>query len=186
MTPSIIEDHAERCGTHVNIAQLKANMKTSTMTTAIYGSQDPPPVADDYMYDFKYNHPLPSTGLLGIEISQDCNAQIEAGNIVESLSAALGVADAEAFTSLFLDYGSVYVKCRVSDQMSLTTRCRSLARQARFYMGPTHFQLSSSNTESCQRPALANQGLKLWVLGTSPKDHSSLRRLCAIADRGGL
>jgi hypothetical protein len=185
MTPSIIADHAESCDTHVDIAQLKANMKTSTMTTAIYGSQHPPPVAEDYMYDFKYNHPLPSIGLLEIEIPRDCNAQTAAGNIVESLSAALGVADTEAFTSLFLDYGSVYVEWSVSDQMSLTIRRRSLARQARFHMGPTHFQLSSSDTESCRGSALANEGLELWVLGTSTRDRSSLRRLCAIADRGG-
>jgi hypothetical protein len=156
MTPSIIEDHTESCDTHVNITQLKANIRTSTRAIDIDGSQDPPPVADDYMYDFKYNHPLPTTELLGIEIPQDCDARIEAGNIVESLSAALGVADAEAFTSLFLDYGTVYAACRISHQISLTIQCRCLARQARVHMGPTHLQFSSSDTESCRGSALAN------------------------------
>jgi hypothetical protein len=184
MTPAIIEDHAESCDTHVGIAQLKANIKTSTRAIDIHGSDDPPPVADDYMYDFKYNHPLPTTGLVGIEIPQDCDAQTEAGNIVESLSTALAVADAEAFTSLFLDYGSVYAKFRVSHQMSLTIQCRCLARQARLHMGSTHIQLSSSDTESCRGSALADQGFKLWVFGTSPKGRSSIRRFRSIADRG--
>jgi hypothetical protein len=64
-----------------------------------------PPVADDFMYDFKYNHPLPTTDLLGIEIPGDCNAQLEAEGIVERLSDAMGKGDAYAFTELFLDYG---------------------------------------------------------------------------------
>jgi hypothetical protein len=64
-----------------------------------------PPIADDFMYDFKYNHPLPTTDLLGVEIPGDCNAQLEAEGLVERLSDAMGKGDAHAFTQLFLDYG---------------------------------------------------------------------------------
>ena len=64
-----------------------------------------PPVADDYMYDFKYNHELPTTDLLGIEIPADCDAQKEAETIVSGLSKVLGEGDAQGFTDMFLDYG---------------------------------------------------------------------------------
>jgi hypothetical protein len=64
-----------------------------------------PPVADDFMYDFKYNHPLPTTDILGIDIPADCNAQLEAEGIVEKLSTVMRQGDANAFADLFLDYG---------------------------------------------------------------------------------
>ncbi|CAN9228861.1 unnamed protein product [Alternaria alternata] len=64
-----------------------------------------PPVADDFMYDFKYNHPLPTTDILGIDIPADCNAQLEAEGIVEKLSTVMRKGDANAFADLFLDYG---------------------------------------------------------------------------------
>ncbi|CAN9316861.1 unnamed protein product [Alternaria alternata] len=64
-----------------------------------------PPVADDFMYDFKYNHPLPTTEILGIDIPADCNAQLEAEGIVEKLSTVMRKGDANAFADLFLDYG---------------------------------------------------------------------------------
>ncbi|CAG9972548.1 unnamed protein product [Clonostachys byssicola] len=64
-----------------------------------------PPVADDFMYDFKYNHALPTTDVLGIEVPSDCNAQVEAEGIVRNLSKAMGAGDAQAFTDMFLEYG---------------------------------------------------------------------------------
>jgi hypothetical protein len=63
------------------------------------------PVADDFMYDFKYNHRLPTTDVLGIEIPSDCDARREAEGIVVRLSKATSDADAEGFAELFLDYG---------------------------------------------------------------------------------
>lgn len=65
------------------------------------------PVADDFMYDFKYNHGLPTTDILGIEIPTDCDAQKEASDIVTSLSKATTEEDAQAFAGLFLDYGQI-------------------------------------------------------------------------------
>lgn len=63
------------------------------------------PVADDFMYDFKYNHNLPTTDILGLDIPADCNAQKEAESIVARLSKATSEDDAQAFAALFLDYG---------------------------------------------------------------------------------
>lgn len=64
-----------------------------------------PPVADDYMYDFKYNHKLPTTDVLGVEVPADCDAQREAEAIVSGLSEVLGRGDAQGFTDMFLEYG---------------------------------------------------------------------------------
>lgn len=63
-----------------------------------------PPVADGYMYDFKYNHELPTTNILGIEVPADCDAQKEAETIVSGLSEVLGRGDAQGFTDMFLEY----------------------------------------------------------------------------------
>lgn len=67
----------------------------------------PPPVADDFMYDFKYNHPLPTPQSLGINIPAGCDAQEAADLIVASLSKAMIAGDAEAFGELFLDFGEL-------------------------------------------------------------------------------
>lgn len=74
-----------------------------------------PPVADDFMYDFKYNHPLPTTDVLGVEIPVDCDAQREAEGIVSRLSEAMGKGNAQAFTDMFLDHGT----CKLLGSCSL-------------------------------------------------------------------
>lgn len=63
------------------------------------------PVADNYMYDFKYNHELPTSDVLGVEVPIDCDVQAEAQGLVARLSDAMGSADAQAFADLFWDYG---------------------------------------------------------------------------------
>ncbi|KAL2834081.1 hypothetical protein BJY01DRAFT_259666 [Aspergillus pseudoustus] len=63
------------------------------------------PVADDFMYDFKYNHSLPTVDVLGVEIPVDCDAWKAAEGIVARLSAATAEEDAQDFARLFLDYG---------------------------------------------------------------------------------
>ncbi|KAL1856424.1 hypothetical protein VTK73DRAFT_8281 [Phialemonium thermophilum] len=63
------------------------------------------PVADDYMYDFKYNHALPTTDSLGVDLPDDVDVRREAELIVARLSEAMGSGDASAFADLFLDYG---------------------------------------------------------------------------------
>lgn len=68
------------------------------------------PVADDFMYDFKYSHSLPTTDILGVKIPTDCDAQKEAEEIVARLSTATSEGDAQAFAGLFLDYGEILRK----------------------------------------------------------------------------
>ncbi|KAJ5690895.1 hypothetical protein N7462_005287 [Penicillium macrosclerotiorum] len=63
------------------------------------------PVADDFMYDFRYNHSLPTTDILGITIPTDCDARKEAEGIVTCISTATSEGDAKSFAELFLDYG---------------------------------------------------------------------------------
>lgn len=65
------------------------------------------PVADDFMYDFKYNHSLPTTDVLGIDIPADCDAQKEAETIITNLSKATAEENAQAFAELFLDHGKI-------------------------------------------------------------------------------
>jgi len=105
MTPSINERCTEMRHDEIKMSDLKASMRSATISAAMSDSVDAPPVADDYMYDFKYNHPLPTTDVLGIEIPKYCDAQHEADSLVKSLSVALHDGNAEAFADLFLDYG---------------------------------------------------------------------------------
>jgi hypothetical protein len=65
----------------------------------------PPPVADNFMYDFKYNHPLPTIGGSAVDIPADCDAQKEAEAVVARLSEAMGNGDARSFANMFLDFG---------------------------------------------------------------------------------
>jgi hypothetical protein len=82
-----------------------ANIKPKSTISHVDSSNLP--VADDFMYDFKYNHPLPTSDVLGIEIPTDCNAQREAEGIMAGLSDAMGKGDARAFADMFLDYGEI-------------------------------------------------------------------------------
>jgi hypothetical protein len=103
MAPSIIDPYSgiDNHTAEINALKAKAAPKQADMN----GTAQPPPVADDYMYDFKFNHPLPTTDVLGMDIPKDCNAQMEADGIVERLSDALASGNADAFADTFLDYG---------------------------------------------------------------------------------
>lgn len=87
---------------HVEFADLKAKVIVDHVEIDV---EPQPPVADDFMYDFKYNHPLPTSKVLGIEIPATCDASKEASQVVRQLSEAMGAGDAEAFADLFLPYG---------------------------------------------------------------------------------
>ncbi|KAJ4003157.1 hypothetical protein NW752_011668 [Fusarium irregulare] len=97
-----INAHESVSETNINISNLKGRVG---IDEAKLEATAKPPVADDYMYDFKYNHALPTTDVLGIEIPADTDAQKEAQGIVDNLSDALAKGDAQAFADLFLDYG---------------------------------------------------------------------------------
>lgn len=82
-----------------HIADLKGKVQASA------GSQPKPALADNYMYDFKYNHALPTKAALGTSIAEDVNVNEVAEELVDTLAKVLGEGDAEAFAALFLDYG---------------------------------------------------------------------------------
>ncbi|KAM0190642.1 hypothetical protein ACHAPI_009314 [Fusarium lateritium] len=103
MAPSTVVDHTEAHTAGADVDALYA--KASAKQADINSTAEHPPVSDDYMYDFKFNHPLPTTDVLGIEVPKDCDAQAEAEGIVKRLSDALGAGDAEAFANIFLEYG---------------------------------------------------------------------------------
>lgn len=80
-----------------------ANPKSKTVV--LDHDNVPKPVADDYMYDFKYNHRLPTADILGVEVPKDCDPQKAAEGLVAQLSEATSAGNAQAFADLFLDYG---------------------------------------------------------------------------------
>lgn len=64
------------------------------------------PVADNFMYDFKYNHELPTVGRFGVvEIPESLDAQQEAKTIMTRLGEVLGTGDASGFADMFLEFG---------------------------------------------------------------------------------
>jgi hypothetical protein len=64
------------------------------------------PVAPDYMYDFKYNHPLPAHDADIMPVPSDTDATEVARSMVERLDHALGKSDAQAFADLFMEHGT--------------------------------------------------------------------------------
>ncbi|RDK46679.1 flavin-containing monooxygenase [Aspergillus phoenicis ATCC 13157] len=86
----------------------KANMtgfKAEVVVKELECPSPKPPVDDNFMYDFKYNHVLPTSDVLGIETPMDCDAQREAEDIAARLSQAMGARDAQTFAEMFLPYG---------------------------------------------------------------------------------
>lgn len=100
-----INAHESVCETNIDVSILKEKFGVDDVKLKATAK---PPVADDFMYDFKYNHALPTTDVLGVEIPADTDAQKEAQGIVDNLSNTLAKGDAQAFTDLFLDYGMLY------------------------------------------------------------------------------
>ncbi|KAK5077347.1 hypothetical protein LTR51_003036 [Lithohypha guttulata] len=82
------------------------DLKAKVVTNNVEIEAEPaPPVADNFMYDFKYNHSLPTTDVLGVQIPDDCDAQKEAETVVKSLAECMEQGNAEAFAEIFLEYG---------------------------------------------------------------------------------
>ena len=108
MAPSAI-DSVNHQDNGVDIASLKARSELKQQEMLNGSSphpREPPPVADNYMYDFKYNHPLPTFDQTGVEPPQDCDVQKAAEDVMQRLSTALEDCDAEAFADLFLEHGT--------------------------------------------------------------------------------
>ncbi|KFZ02023.1 hypothetical protein V500_00473 [Pseudogymnoascus sp. VKM F-4518 (FW-2643)] len=101
MAPIAIIDKELEAAQVNNIADLKAKVVVDYVEREV----TPSPVADDFMYDFQFNHSLPTYGRGAVEIPVDCDAQVEAESIIHNLSQAMGSGDAQAFTALFLEFG---------------------------------------------------------------------------------
>lgn len=57
------------------------------------------------MYDFKYNHALPTHDALGVAIPYDVDPTKVAHDLVAQLSDILGNGRPQEFADLFLEYG---------------------------------------------------------------------------------
>lgn len=64
-----------------------------------------PPVADNFMYDFKYNHSLPTIDVLGRDVPDDVDALQQAHVLTDRLAQVLGSGDGDGFADMFLGYG---------------------------------------------------------------------------------
>ena len=106
-----------------------------------------PTLADNYMYDFKYNHALPTLDILGAD-PLDVDPTAVADELKNRLEQVLSAGDARGFSDLFLDYGEIDLdRCR-----ALLSLSRGLARQTGVYLGLSDVQLQEPHCSSCERP----------------------------------
>lgn len=77
----------------------------------------PSPLADDYMYDFQYNHSLPTHDALGVAVTDDVDATKVAEDLVAQLSDVLGNGRAQEFADLFIEYGQCFLPSSVFDSL---------------------------------------------------------------------
>jgi hypothetical protein len=113
------------------------------------------PVADNYMYDFKYNAPLPFIGKEAIEVD-DSTVQTLSESFATDLCAALKNKDANAFSALFLPNGQ-YQYGLYPQMYRLTSRC--MARQSRLHLGVSYFQRHRQHYTGSSRFTSFDQGL---------------------------
>lgn len=144
-----------------------------------------PPVADDYMYDFKYNAPLPTSNSLGVSIPIDCDAQQAAKTLMDQLESVFRNRNATDFANLFLDQGKSF------DRFIKLVRCwntklrinRRLARQVGLYLGLSHIQLPAEYSSSCQRPLSTHTGSQLCFSQARTSDLPPVSGLRPVAVR---
>lgn len=84
--------------------------KTKNAPTAYRNETWKKPVADDYMYDFKYNFDLPthenSDYIRDFTEEEERNVYTIAKQYVEEISQVIQSKDSKAFADLFLDIGT--------------------------------------------------------------------------------
>ena len=115
MAPHAIDDFTvdNAYPTSAPDVDLKAKIVNKTVEVE---AQPAPPVADNFMYDFAFNAPLPTSKVLGVEVPEDCDTQTAAEELVDHFSAALGSGDAEAFADLFYVTGMSHRNSTEHDQ----------------------------------------------------------------------
>ena len=93
----------------------EADLKTKVVDHHIEVESTPKgPVADDFMYDFRFNHQLPTVDFLGRDIPADLDAEDSARGIANEFARCLGSGDAAGFTDLFVDYGKFGIQARIA------------------------------------------------------------------------
>lgn len=139
----------------VDIADLKAKVVNNHVELV---EDHKPPVADDFMYDFKYNHRLPTIDALGTDIPGATDPQAEADNLVRRLEQVLGQGDAAGFAEMFLDYGQSTLgpACTQADvQVFGGTSCPSLGTTEPSTSKRTFFEPLPI---SCHQPSAPTSG----------------------------
>lgn len=98
MSPVAIDQHSP-INDYDAISTLKAQVATAHAAV-----NEKKPVADNFMYDFKYNAPLPLLGVEAIDVDEAI-FQSQVNVLVDKLSTSLKSQNAENFASLFLPNG---------------------------------------------------------------------------------
>ncbi|WWC60719.1 uncharacterized protein I303_103295 [Kwoniella dejecticola CBS 10117] len=89
-----------------NVNSSPADLKAKVVEGHVEVEKNPKlPLADNYMYDFKYNHPLPTVEALGQSIAENVDPAQEAQALLGQLSDVLGQGNAAGFADLFLESG---------------------------------------------------------------------------------
>lgn len=112
MAPTAVFDSPTHA-VSAQIADLKAQaasknlngLEAKVVDGKVKVQHSPSPLADDYMYDFQYNHSLPTHDALGVAIADEVDATKVAEDLVAQLSDVLGNGKAKEFADLFIEHG---------------------------------------------------------------------------------
>jgi len=116
MSPTAVFD-ASAHSVPANIADLKADYGIKNLNgfdaKLVQGHVEvqhaKPSLDDNYMYDFKFNHPLPLLSTLGTDIG-DIDPKEVADELLVKLQDTLGHEDASGFADLFIESGRSAVR----------------------------------------------------------------------------
>lgn len=104
MAPSAIKTEVD--GQQVDVADLKAKIVNDQKEIEVESPEEKDPVAPNFMYDFKYNTPLPTFDREGRDFPADTDAPAIVNEFVENkLAPALRSGDGKAFAGLFFKKG---------------------------------------------------------------------------------
>lgn len=126
MAPTAIK--AEVDGQQVDVANLKVKTVNQHKEIEVESPDEKDPVAPNFMYDFKYNTPLPTFDREGRDFPADTDAPAIVNEFVENqLAPALQSGDGKAFAGLFFEKGKWPFKINAGRIIELTVICRYLA-----------------------------------------------------------
>lgn len=104
MAPAAIKTEVD--GQQVDVADLKIKIVNDQKEIEVESSDEKDPVAPNFMYDFKYNTPLPTFDREGRDFPANTDAQAIVNEFVENkLAPALQSGEGKAFAGLFFEKG---------------------------------------------------------------------------------